>query len=93
MSEPHDHARPDVAAQHAVLAVARAVADGDPERAAVAAQSAPCPVCAVVAAVQLGNAMCAVVAGEGSFPVSDRLRRRVTAMLDVAQREIDASAN
>jgi hypothetical protein len=55
MTGPHDHARPGVPEQRAVLAVNRAVLRGaSPEAARQAAGDQACPECAVTVAVGFG---------------------------------------
>ena len=88
---PHDnHARPGIADQRAVIALARAVAAGDPQAAALATL-APCPACLAIATMQLGYALAASVAGE-TF-VTEPLLRRLLGLLDEAERELGAAPN
>ena len=90
--DPHDPARPDVSAQRAVLATARAILTGaGPEVAHDWASSGSCPACATVAAVQFGFALAAELAGAGF--VSGPLRARLLEAVKSAQAELDAWPN
>ena len=88
---PHDHAHPDVSAQRAVLATARAVLDADPDAAHDAAGAGSCEACTVVCAIQFAFAVGTSVAGEPF--VSERLRTRLLGLVDVAERELRAAPN
>ena len=88
----HGHARPDLADQRAVLAVARAVLAADPDAAHEAAGSGSCEACTVVAALQLGFALVAQFTGERMF-VSESLRLQLAAVIDATQQELDAAGN
>ena len=88
----HDQHMPDTATQRAALAVARAVLAGDPQAAALATLTASCPVCLTVCTVQLGYALCGMVAGETGF-VSEGLRGRLARALESAELELDMAGN
>ena len=88
----HDHARPAIADQRAVLATARAVLAADPDAAHQAAGSGSCDACTVVAALQLGFALVAQFTGERMF-VSEGLRLQLLAAVDATQQELDAAPN
>jgi hypothetical protein len=88
---PHEHARHGVGAHRAVLRVARAVLAQDAEGAALATLSAPCPVCEVISAVQFGFTLATSEAGEPY--VTEALRLRFLAVIDAAQRKLDAGEN
>jgi hypothetical protein len=87
----HDHARPGLAEQRAVAAAALAVLGDDPEGAAIATLRAPCTVCAVISALQLGNSLAAAVTGEPFM--SETLRRRLLALVGHAGAELRAASN
>lgn len=88
----HDHDRPSLADQRAVLATARAVLASDPPAAHDAAGSGSCQACTVIAAMQLGYALVAQFTGERMF-VSEPLRLKLAAAIDATQAELDSSAN
>jgi hypothetical protein len=88
----HDHARPDVSAQRAVLATARAVLASDPDAAHDFAASGSCEACTVVAALQFGFALVAQFTGERMF-VSEGLRLQLLAAVDATQAELDTGLN
>jgi hypothetical protein len=87
----HDHGRPDIRVQRAVLAIARALLDNDREAAALATLRVPCVPCLVLATAWFGFAMAAEAAGE-TF-MSEGLRARLLAAIDAAQGELDAAPN
>lgn len=89
---PHDHARPGLADQRATLAVARAVLNADPDAAHQAAGTGSCEACTVIAAAQFGFALVAQFTGQRMF-VSEGLRVQLLAVVDAAQRELDAGPN
>jgi hypothetical protein len=86
-----DHARPDVSAQRAVLAVARALLAADPGAAHQAAQAGTCPACTVVSAVQFGFTLAAEFGGYQL--VTGPLRDRLLAVIEGAQHELGAAPN
>ena len=88
----HDHARPDISAQRAVLATARAVLNVDPAAAHQAAGSGACDSCTVVAAVSFGFAMVASAAGE-MIGLSEPLRARLATAIAEAERELGSAPN
>lgn len=85
----HDDHCADAETRRAVVAAYRAVLNGDPEAAALATLTAPCPVCLTVSAVQFGFALATSVAGEAF--VSESLRRRFASAVDAAERELGAA--
>lgn len=87
----HDHVRPDPAVLRAVLGVARAVLDAEPDRAVAEAAAARCPVCLAVGASQFGFALCTSIEGEPFM--SGPLRARLLAAIDVAERELGSAPN
>lgn len=99
---PDDHTRPDAAAQRAVLAAVAAQLDRDPQRAAAAVKSAPCPQCVVAAcasfavalAAQVFNAAVARATGQQpGFAVTPQLHGALSAVIEEARREIDSAGN
>jgi len=88
----HDHDRPSLADQRAVLATARAVLASDPAAAHEAAGTGSCDSCTVVAALQLGFALVAQFTGERMF-VSESLRLQLVAAIDATQAELDSAGN
>ena len=92
-SEPHDHARPDLTDQWAVLAVARVLlTTTDADAAHDAASAGSCPACTVVAAVQWGFALSAAMATAEPF-LSERLARAALAAVDAAEAELRGMSN
>ena len=88
----HDHTRPGITEQRAVLATARAVLNVDPAAAHQAAGSGACDACTVVAAVSFGFAMVASAAGEMTG-LSEPLRVQLPAAIDAAEAELRAAPN
>jgi hypothetical protein len=86
-----DHARPGLAEQRAVANAAIALLTHDPEGAAIAVLRARCTVCAVIASLQLGNALATAVAGEDFM--SEALRARLIALVEYAQAELRSASN
>lgn len=87
----HRHGRPDTAAMQAILDTGRAVLAADPERAVEAAAGVRCPVCVAVCAVQFGFTLCVSLSGEQFM--SEQLRARLLAAIEVAERELHAAPN
>lgn len=81
----------DPATQRVVLAVARHVLARDHDRAIAAAQSAPCPPCAIVAAVQLGFALADTLTGPPFG--TGKLARALAEAVEHAQQELDAATD
>jgi hypothetical protein len=92
VTDNHDHARPDITSQRAVLAVARVLLTTTDAEAAHDYAGAGCPACTVVAAVQWGFALSAAMATAEPF-LSERLARAALAAVDAAQRELDSAGN
>ncbi len=88
---PHDHARPDRAAQQSTLDVARAILDRDMPAAREAISAAACPSCVAVASLQFGFALCSVFAG-AAF-ITEPLRLRLLGLVDAAERELRGAPN
>ncbi len=88
----HDHVRPGITEQRAVLATARAVLNVDPAAAHQAAGSGVCDSCTVVAAVSFGFAMVASAAGEMTG-LSEPLRARLADAIAESERELRGTAN
>jgi hypothetical protein len=88
---PHDHAHPDVSAQRAVLATARAVLAADPDAAHDAAGTGSCEACTVVSACQLAFALAAELTGTRF--VSGPLHRRLLDAITSAEAELRGTAN
>lgn len=100
-SDPHDHARPGVAEQRAVLRVNRAVLQGaDPQTARQAAGVGGCPECAVLVAVAFGINLAEQLATElvrklapGAELDTGPIRTAILDVIDRAEREIDTGLN
>lgn len=91
--DPHDHARPGVPEQRAVLAVARAVilgADADAHEAAAA--DGTCPACTTLAGISFGFAVAATFAGETGL-MSQAMRLRLLAAVKATEQELDSGLN
>ena len=87
------HVRPAIADQRAVLAVAAAILTGAEPAAAHGAAVPPgtCAACTVVAALQLGFALSAALAG---MPFVDgELAARLLALVEHAQAELEGGQN
>jgi hypothetical protein len=90
-SDQHDHARPDQATQQTVLDLARAILNRNPAAAHQVIADAACPSCAAVAGLQLGFALCTMLAG---LPfMSEALRRRLLDAIDRAENELRNGPN
>jgi hypothetical protein len=87
----HEH-RPDLAAQRAALAVARAELTGDHE-AAIGAAEALCGVCLALTITNYWIAVAAILDGNRTGMVTERVRRRLLAAADAAEAELRASPN
>jgi hypothetical protein len=87
------HAQPAPADQRAVIACAKAVLASNPAAAHKAASPpGTCPACVVIAAVQLGFALCASLTD--SFPfVTDELHARLAELVEHAAAELAAAPN
>lgn len=84
----HQH-HADPATQRVVLAVARHVLGHDYDGAVAAAQTADCPACATVAAIQFGFALADTMTGPPY--ANPRLARMLADAVEHAQRELDAT--
>lgn len=101
MTGSHDHARPGIAEQRAVLRVNRAVLQGaDPETARQAAGDSACPECAVAVAVAFGINLAEQLAAElvrklapGAELDAGPIRAAILGVIDRAEREIDTGLN
>lgn len=87
----HDHARPGITEQRATLATARAVLAIDPDAAHEAAGTGACDSCTVVAAVQLGFALCASLTGPPF--VTGELHARLVAAVTAAENKLRDAGN
>jgi hypothetical protein len=87
----HDHARPDIRVQRAVLSIARSLLGDDREAAAVATLKVPCVPCLVLAATWFGLAAAAQLAGETA--ITPELRARLLALIAEAERELREGGN
>lgn len=90
----HDHARPDLAAQKAVLAACRAtLQDASPTAVHdVIDSSGACPVCVAVAGVSFGVAVASTLAGD-ELHVSGPVRLAILAAIDATEAELRAVGN
>jgi hypothetical protein len=101
MTSDHDHARPGVPEQRAVLRVNRAVLSGaDPEAARQAAGDAACPECAVVVAVAFGINLAEQLAADlaaklapGAVLDAGPIRAAILDVIAEAEAELRRSAN
>jgi hypothetical protein len=91
MTRDHDHARPDILVQRAVLTIARSLLDNDREAAAVATMKVGCVPCLVLATAYFGLAMAAQLAGETHM--TDGLRRRYLDAIAEAERGLREGGN
>jgi hypothetical protein len=90
----HDHTRPDVADQRAVLAIARALLDGASHReAAKAVRDGSCPVCIAVTGIGWGFGVAAQARGESGLGLTEKLRAQLAAMIAEAEAELDTGLN
>ncbi len=97
----HDHARPGIAEQRAVLRINRAVLRGaDPEAARQAAGDGACDQCAVVVAAAFGITLAEQLAAElvrklapGAELDAGRIRAAILDVIDRAEREIGTGLN
>jgi hypothetical protein len=86
------HVRTAIADQRAVLAVARAVLNVDPEAAhKAAAPTGTCPECVTIAAVQLGFAWIAELTGAPM--VTGKLRETLLAAVERAEARLREAGN
>ena len=90
MTEPAH--RPDLTAQRAVLATARAILLGADQDAHTAAETGTCPACTTMAALSFGFALVSTFQGE-QISVSGPLRAQLLAAVEAARREIDGAPN
>jgi hypothetical protein len=99
--DPHDHARPGVPEQRAVLRVNRAVLLGaSPEAARQAAGDQACPECTVTVAVafginlaeQLALGLAAKLAPDAGLDLTV-IRRALLELIDAAERDLDTGLN
>jgi hypothetical protein len=91
-SDQHEHYRPGIADQRAVLAAARAIlTTGDNDAAHKAAGSGSCPSCTAVAAIWLGITIAQQLTGAGF--VNGPLAPRLLAMIAETERELRAEPN
>jgi hypothetical protein len=92
MTEPaHDHARPDIRVQRAVLTIARSLLSNDRETAALATMKVPCVPCLVLAATWFGLAAAAQLSGETA--ITPELRARLLALITEAERGLGEAGN
>jgi hypothetical protein len=91
MTRDHDHARPDIRVQRAVLAVNRALLGNDREAAALATMKVPCVPCLVLAAAWFGMNAAAQLSGETAM--NPELRARLLALIAEAEAELRGSPN
>jgi hypothetical protein len=91
MTSTHDHARPDIRVQRAVLTIARSLLGGDREAAAVETLKVPCVPCLVLAAAWFGMAAAAQLAGETHM--TPELRARLLDLIAEAEAELRGSPN
>jgi hypothetical protein len=99
--DPHDHARPGVPEQRAVLAVNRAVLAGaSPQAARQAAGDRACPECTVVVAVAFGITLAETLAAEvvaklvpGAVLDAGPLRAALLDVIDRAEAELATGLN
>jgi hypothetical protein len=91
---PHDHARPDLAAQQTALHVARAILDGADLKTAheAATGGGSCPACVAVAGISFGITLASTLAGDKTF-TSEPVRGALLAAVDAAERELRAAPN
>ena len=101
MTGSHDHARPGIAEQRAVLRVNRAVLQGaDPQTARQAAGDGACPECALAVAVAFGINLAEQLAADlvaRLAPAAELdagpIRAAILDVIDRAEREIDTGLN
>lgn len=90
--DQHEH-RPALSAQRAALAIARAALTGDDDTAIAAAETVPCPVCLALTVTHYWIAVAAIIDGNRTGLVTERVRRKLLDAADAAQRELDAAPN
>jgi len=91
MTSDHDHARPDIRVQRAVLTIARALLGDDREAAALATLKVPCVPCLVLAATWFGLAAAAQLSGETAM--TPELRARLLTLIGEAEAELRGAPN
>jgi hypothetical protein len=87
----HEH-RPDLAAQRAALAAARAILDGADPAAHAAAADGACPACTALAGISFMATVVSTVLGDQAF-LSERTRQVILAAIDATEAELRAAGN
>jgi hypothetical protein len=90
-TSPHEH-RPDLAAQRASLAVARAILDGADPAAHAATADGACPACVALAGISFMATVVSTVLGDEAF-LSERTRQVILAAIDAAEAELRGFPN